>query len=67
MTPARRIHWTAVNAAVRTIGARTEALASGYHDTHGASVGREEQAEALLREQVRRLAESFGYTVTEKG
>lgn len=67
MTPARRNHWATVNAAVRTIGARTEALASGYHDTHGASVGREEQAEKLLREQVRQLAEAFGFTVTEKG
>lgn len=66
MTPVRRNYWSSVNATVRTIGARTEALASGYHDTHGAAVGREEQAEALIRAQVRQLAEAFGFTVTEK-
>lgn len=65
MTPARRHHWARLNATVRTIGARTEALASGYHDTHGAVVGREEQAESALKAQVRELAEAFGFTVTE--
>lgn len=65
MTTTRRLYWARVNAAVRTIGARTEALASGYQDTHGDSVGREEQAESTLRAQVRELAEAFGFTVTE--
>jgi hypothetical protein len=66
MTAESRLRWCRINSLVRIISARTEALASGYHDTHGAALGREEMAEESLRKQIRELATACGISMNEK-